>query len=191
MNITIKGQFIQLPKKDGKSIYKQYRGKSGKIWLVRVCENPADYIFVEANKGENEAGYRGFRGFGGSTLKFNIEDGEILELRGPWYSNSDAFFRDTGVDIRDKHITYYIIAKSREYTDFKTILVDVIEKDDKPVVGLYYRGTIRAMEVAKELGYSVILYCESAGGSSCGFVYPDQIDVHGNREKKINKGDER
>ena len=182
MNITIKGSFIQLPKVDDKPIYKQYRGKSGKTWLVRVCDNPADYIFVEADKGENDPSYRGFRGYGGSTLKFNIEDGVILELRGPWHSNSNAFFGDTGVDIRDKHLTYYIIAKSRDHENFITVLVDVIEKDEKPVVGLFYRGTLQAMEIAKKLNRPVMLYCETNGGSSCGYVYPDQIDVHGNRE---------
>jgi hypothetical protein len=34
----------------------------------------------------------------------------------------------------------------------------------------------------KARGFKVC-YSKSGGGSSSGFVYPDQIDVHGNREK--------
>jgi hypothetical protein len=38
-----------------------------------------------------------------------------------------------------------------------------------------------AMQLAKKLNKPVMCYAKSEGGSSSGLVYPDQIDVHGNR----------
>jgi len=95
--------------------YKKLIGKSGRIWLVAIQDNPADNIYVSAASAENQPGYKGFRGFAGRTLTFELEDGDILELQGPWATNSDALFKDTGYDIRDKYLTFGVIGLSRKY----------------------------------------------------------------------------
>ena len=167
------------------TLWRKVIGKSGRIWVYPIIANSGDQIHVSANSAENEPGYRGFRGYGGSTLKFLLEDGEILELHGPWHSNSDALVEDTEIDLRDKHLTYMIIAKERECNDHsQCTFKDVLYQDTQPMVGEFYRGTLLAMKMSKDLGIPLALYSESPGGSSNGIVYPDQIDVHGNRKEK-------
>ena len=61
---------------------------------------------------------------------------------------------------------------------------DVLYRDAAPVLGDFDRVTKIAMQMAKERNEAVCCYEETKGGSSCGFVHPDQIDVHGNRPKK-------
>jgi hypothetical protein len=158
--------------------YKMYVGKSGRRWLVAIQPNEADNIYVEGGPNSD--------GFAGRTLDFTLENGEVVSLKGPWHTNSGSLFADTGVDIRDKNLTFVVIGLDRTYTDkgYRTIIKDVIYKDEKPTIGEYYRGTKLAMSLAKKLNKPVMCYSKSAEGSSSGFVYPDQIDVYGNREKK-------
>jgi hypothetical protein len=166
--------------------YKRYEGTSGRTWIVGNCEEAGQHIYVSADTKENAPGYRGFRGFGGSTLSFNLEDGEIVQLQGPWHSNSEALYSDTGIDVRDKFYTWGCVSEEREWKNHDTIMKGVIYKDDSPVLGDYYRVTRIAMDIAKKLNKTIYCYSESAGGSSCGCIYPDQIDVHGNRAKENN-----
>ena len=155
--------------------YKLYIGKSGMRWLVAIQPNAADNVYVEGGPNSN--------GFAGRTLDFILEDGKIISLKGPWHTNANSLFKDTGVDIRDKHLTFTVIGLDRTYTDrgYRTVIKDVIYKDEKPTIGEYYRGDKIAMRLAKELNRPVMCYSKSGGGSSCGFVYPDQIDVYGKR----------
>jgi hypothetical protein len=159
--------------------YKMYMGKSGRRWLVAIQPNEADDIYVEGGPNSN--------GFAGRTLNFTLEGGEVVSLKGPWHSSSGSLFGDTGVDIRDKHLTFTVIGLDRTHTEdrsYRTIIKDIIYQDKEPVIGEYYRGTKIAMKLAKELNKPVMCYSKSTGGGSSGLVYPDQIDVHGNREKK-------
>jgi hypothetical protein len=158
--------------------YKLYTGKSGRRWLVAIQPNEADNVYVEGGPNSN--------GFAGRTLDFTLENGEVISLKGPWHTNADSLFEDTGVDIRDKHLTFTVIGLDRTHTDrgYRTIINDVIYKDKESTIGEYYRGTKIAMQLAKELNKPVMCYSKSEGGSSCGFVYPDQIDAYGNRKKE-------
>jgi len=166
----------------------KYIGKSGRIWIVGLCPSAGDFIHVSPNPRENERRFTGFRGYGGSTLKFTLQDGTIESLTGPWHSNSDALFQDTGIDFRDKHATYIIISKKRIQNEkYQTVMVDVIHQDYSPVIGLFERGTLLAMEMAKTLNQMIFCYSESLGGSSCCPIYPDQIDIHGRRESDADK----
>jgi len=163
-------------------LYKKATGKSGRTWVYPLIANAGDDIHVSADPVENKPGYIGFRGYGGSTLKFNIDDGSVLELKGPWHSNADALYDDTGVDLRDAHLTFVVIAKDRKWNENSMcVFLDVLYKDDVPQIGSFDRGTLLAMKMSKELGIPLALFTESTGGSSNGFVYPDQIDVHGKR----------
>lgn len=164
--------------------YSMYTGKSGRTWMVGDTENAGAHVYVSADPRENVPGYRGFRGYGGSTLSFKLSTGETVELKGPWHSNSDALKDDTGVDVTSKHLTYVVIARSRDGGFPQEILRDVAYKDDASVLGDFYRGTLLAMELAKKMDTILYCYSESRGGSSCSPVYPDQLDVNGKRPKK-------
>jgi hypothetical protein len=158
--------------------YKLYVGKSGRRWLVAIQPNEADNVYVEGGPNSD--------GFAGSILSFTLESGEVISLKGPWHTNADSLFNDTGIDIRDKHLTFVVIGLDRTHTDrgYRTVIKDVIYKDKEPTIGAYYRGTKIAMQLAKELNRPVMCYSKSENGSSSGLVYPDQIDVYGNRKKE-------
>jgi hypothetical protein len=156
--------------------YKMYIGKSGKRWLVAIQPNEADDIYVEGGPNSD--------GFAGRTLNFILESAEVVSLKGPWHTRADSLFQDTEIDLREKYLTFVVIGLDRGCTDvgYRTIIKDVIYKDEKPTIGEYYRGTKIAMKLAKELNKPVMCYSKSTGGSYSGLVYPDQVDVHGNRK---------
>ena len=84
-----------------KEVFVRYIGKGGRIWLVGVTE-PSNNIYVD--------GCPGSQGFGGSTLTFKMVDGSEVQLKGPWHSNSEALFYETGVDVRGLHKTFVVIS---------------------------------------------------------------------------------
>jgi len=156
--------------------YKKFQGKSGRFWYVSVQENEGDNVYVSPDVRETKPGYRGFQGFGGATIPFELEDGTVDHVRGPWHSNCEALFQDTGYDARDKHLIFGVIAR-----DFgpdpdnpwgQGIMIDVIWMDEKPTVGSFDRVTELAKEIANKEGKPVICYSRSTGGSSRGQVKP-------------------
>jgi len=78
--------------------FRKYEGKSGSTWLVGIAENFLEHIYVSAEPEENKPGYKGSRGFGGDRATFKMEDGSFYFLTGPWHSNPNSFFEDTGID---------------------------------------------------------------------------------------------
>lgn len=155
--------------------YHKYLGKSGKTWLVADQPNAGANIYVSANPEELKPGYRGFQGFGGSTLTFPLVNGGEIKLQGPWHSNSGALYEDTGIDVRDKHYTFVVVSRRRESGGhYEMIMADVIYRDDAPVLGPFNRGDAIAEELLKTTGAdSLCLYSESEGGSSCGFKHTE------------------
>lgn len=147
--------------------YRFFKGKSGKAWLVADVENAAEHIYVEGGKNS--------QGFGGAELEFELASGDgVIKLKGPWHSNCDAFFCDTGVDIRDKHYTFVIVSRSVEYPGniYNPLMKDVLYMDKEPCLGSFYRGDELAQKIANELNETVKLYSESSGGSVCKPVEP-------------------
>lgn len=145
--------------------YHMHVGKSGRRWLVAVQEAAAENIYVEGGPNSD--------GFGGATLTFPIEEGEPVVLKGPWHANADSLFQDTGIDVRDRHRTFVVVAKDRHYENGRTILTGILHKDPEPQLGSFHRGDLIAREIARKLDCPVILYSQSSGGSSCGPVKPD------------------
>lgn len=155
------------------------KGKSGKRWLYSaVDQDVASFVYVEGGPGS--------KGFGGRELRFElVEGGEVL-LTGPWHSNADAMFHDTGIDVRDKMFSFCVIAKRRGRIKFtretawgpreftRDTLEDVLYRDEAPVLATFERPDIKEMAewFADVLGHSVYLYKETRGGSSNGPVDP-------------------
>ena len=68
MDYIIEGQPMSCSSYEAeKRRYKKVIGKSGRVWLYAIQDNPADNIYVSG--GENSDG------FGGRTLSFTLEDG--------------------------------------------------------------------------------------------------------------------
>jgi len=149
--------------------YKKVIGKSGETWLYAIQDNSADNIYV-SDKNPNSDG------FGGRTLEFILEDGTILPLKAPWHSNAGALFNDTGIDLRDKHLTFVVIALDRKMKSTKRgyliEMIEVIYKDEHPIISEYNRGEKIAQKLANELNRPVICYSQGISGSSNGMIEP-------------------
>lgn len=148
--------------------YHKFVSRSGRIYLVADQEDAAANIYAEGGPNSD--------GFGGRTLTFTLVDDTKLELKGPWHTNSQDLFNNTGVDVRDQHYTFVVISRRRESGEhYESIMVDVLYRDGGPKLGSFHRGDILAREWAREIGAPVFLYSQSKGGSSCGQVKPDQV----------------
>jgi len=147
-------------------VYKKVVGDSGSVWLIPQNDSPGEGVHVH-NPNDRDS-----QGYGGRTLEFLLTDGTVYKAAGPWHSNSDALYCDTGIDLRDKHRTFVVISLGRGLDGGVIILEDVIYIDDAPKVGEFKRGDKLAQELADKLNRPVIRYSRSRGGSSCGPEYP-------------------
>lgn len=133
------------------------------LWAANV-PNPGDYIYCRGT------GLERSRGFGGSTLTFKLVDGKTLSLQGPWHSNSKAMFRETGIDIRDKHYTFGVISRDYDYNKGNGgIMKDVLYQDNDWKISEYSRIQDMAKEWAQKLGRDVAYYQSGLGGSCRGW----------------------
>lgn len=156
-------------------------GKSRTLWLYPIDpDDPNCYC----------SGGPGSRGFGGSEIEFKLDPaigGKII-LKGPWHSNADAMFRDTGIDRRDKFLTFGIIAEERVYISnvpegdrSHYIFKNVLFCDKEPTRGTFDRVRDVAKRMANERGKPVACMTYTEGGSSNGYEYPEgwsNDDVH-------------
>lgn len=127
-------------------------------WLVR-CDVPnmGDHIYVT----DPEPG--AMRGFGGRQLIFALEQGGVYSADGPWHSNGNALFKDTGLDIRDLHMTRVVLT-AQDGT--------VIYHEDEPLLGPFDRGEQLARALARVRREPVQVYSSNAGGSSTKWIKP-------------------
>lgn len=145
--------------------YKLLVGKSGDRWLIAIQPNPADNVYVEGGPNSD--------GFAGRTIEFLIEDGTRIKLRGPWKSNSDDLFKDTGYDIRNKHLTIGICALECEFDYRKgNLYKGVLHKDSDWVIGEYERINKIAQALADKHGKPIYRAYRSQGGGYSGMCTP-------------------
>lgn len=140
----------------------------GLRWLWSNDHNPGDHIYVEGGPNSN--------GFGGRTLTFELVDGSSVALKGPWHSNSGALFANTGVDLRDKHLTCGIVALKRTCGRLSRHEPDeydeVLHYDIEPVVGAFDRIEAIAKKEASMRHRPVFYAFVSASGGCSGQVQP-------------------
>ena len=139
--------------------YRKIIGKSGAVWLVPTCANPAQWVHYHNPKDTRSDGY------GGRTLTFSLEDGTVYHARGPWHTNADSLFKDTGLDIRNTHLTFVVLSKAVDHDEqYNRIMVDVVHIDEKPTEGSFDRYK----ELARLHPEAKFYYSEWHGGSSSG-----------------------
>lgn len=153
--------------------------KGQKAWYVGCQPNEADEIYVGSSNPEEEHTVGLFRGFGGATLQFKLEDGTIDNVKGPWHSNPDALLQSTGYDVRNKSLTWGCISKHKSYEPndkvyggSDQIFKDLIYIDDDPVIGEYTRIEKLAQEYANKLNMTIYYHNNSCGGSQTGCKKP-------------------
>lgn len=151
-----------------------HRSPDGQWFWDANSDEPAAHIYFDPRDPKSE-------GFDGATLTFKCVDGTVVAVKGPWHANSDSMFVATGIDLRNLHKTWGVVALQRIYRDIprgwsgnSTCLTmrGVLHKDDEPVIGAFQRIQQIAQRFADELDTEVYYYSESHGGSSCGPVYP-------------------
>jgi len=165
---SIDGPMISGIGEQAERIYKKIKGKRGN-WYIALQENAADNIY----HGYSDGTYS--EGFGGRTLTFKLEDGTEDKVQGPWHSNDDSLFSDTGYDIRDKHLTRGIISKGKEGNFYKEVYKDVVYYDEKPVLGEFDRIPKMAQKLANELNCELYYSVKTSGGGSSFFVKPENL----------------
>ena len=156
--VTIASQEVERVK------YRSVVGKSGIKWYVGVCDNPADHLYCTDSNEWDKAG----DGFGGRNITMHMEDGTTEVLRGGWHSNAEAYFQDTGEDVRDKHKTFVVLALRRDAEH----LYDVLYRDSEPQISEFRRGENMAKEIAQRIGSPVVSFSRSATGAVIGTIYP-------------------
>lgn len=167
------------------SVYKRIDSKTrhGGVWLVANQENEGDNIYwgYEANKGHPRSD-----GMGGAVIEFELVDGGSVKIQGPWHSNADSLFADTGYDCRDKYFTQGIVAERRTSVpkswDYE--YDGIIHHDKKRTLGAYRR----IMEIAKQWcldNKADCYYCmRSRGGGSSGPMTYEGVLREIEREKR-------
>lgn len=156
--------------------YRKVGGKSGNTWLVPTLGDPSK-IHLDRHDPKS-------KGYGGSTLTFRLDNGEEYSVKGPWNSNSDSLYHDTGIDLRNNHKSRGIVALKREvpedrsrYSSMDYIYKDVLHLDEDMVRGSFNRVEDIGQKIANELNQTVYYQVVSQDGGSSGTIEPQ-------REKK-------
>lgn len=151
--------------------HKIIEASNGNTWIVRTdTVDAAAHLHVD--KHEDFSGDRPFgarmRGYGGSVLEFELEDGGIYSAKGPWHSNSGAFYSDTGVLITDLTLTRLVLKLNDSEGE-------VIYEEEKPVLGPFMRGERIAHQLANLWEKAIYVESHSNGGSSAHTAQPDTM----------------
>lgn len=155
------------------NVYKKIETKSN-VWYVSLASNAGDDIYVYV-KNEDPDSY--FKGYGGATLMFKLEDGTIDAVKGPWHSNSGALLSDTGYDVTNKFYTFGVIGKGRAFDDDHVAYIDdVIYKDETWTIGGFNRISEMAQKMADQLNVKVWYYVQSIGGSTTAWKDPKSTE---------------
>jgi len=140
---------------------------TNKVWLVPLNESPGNIYCDPKDSNSN--------GFGGSILKFQLEDGTIHEAKGPWHSNPDSLFEHTGIDLRNYHMTFGVIADKIEcnYKTMEYTATGIYYKDEQLTIGKHSRIKDLSKYYANLLGKRISYFAKSEGGSCLAWADPE------------------
>lgn len=152
----------------GRSGYRLATGNDGWIWLYAPNDaDPGNTIYAHNPADANS------QGMGGAWIEFKTGVAGIYRVKGPWKANSSRLFDDTGVDLRDKRLSFVVLSLDADLSRYPRVICrDVIHVDSAPMMGTFDRGKLLAQRYADE--YSIAIHCavRTAGGGSYGYVKP-------------------
>jgi len=160
-------QMISAQGEDVQPKYNIHIGKDKRIWLVTTDQDP-DHIIVQGGPGS--------QGYGGADLVFTLANGvDKITLHGPWHSNTDSLFKQTGIDLRAKIVTWGVIGRGREFRPANayssdSVITDLVYFDKEPMPGVYNRIQNLAKEMSDAEGIPLYYHMCSYGGGSTGPV---------------------
>lgn len=148
-------------------IYRVIQGQSSNTWLIPTnCAWPGEDVHVDQHDPHSQ-------GYGGGTITFPLEDGTTYNVKGPWHSNSESLYNDTGVDIRATYRTYGCVALNLRYDNRGTgIFENLIYVEREPTIGSFDRITDIAQAEADKRGHPIAACSISRGGGHMGWEYP-------------------
>jgi len=173
--------------------------KSERVYIIRDEEDirVADHIFISAMKKELNPYYNRFKGFGGSTLKFNlfkmpdiskaVADGkgrmniapgvsidfneQIAYVTAPWNTNPKDLLLETGINVMHKVWSRMTISIDYDFDNEK--FVDIIHYEDTWKQGTFQRDDEVLRKLFNEDGcddyYKLYVYQQTAGGGYRGY----------------------
>lgn len=152
-----------------KTIYQPPVAGTRGLWFIPSnVPNPADGLLVET---DNKTGY------GGAIFNLECTDGSIHTIKGPWHSNPESLFHDTGIDLRDKHLVSTIIGDdflTRDFNAPPTFNTIFLEKRES--IEDFYQYLKDAERIMQEKNLTqVAVYHETPGGWSTSFVDADDL----------------
>lgn len=150
--------------------YKMVKSKSGRAYFYRDVKFGAGNIYADGGPGS--------QGMGGSTCRFHLEDGTHYDSIGPWMTNANDLFRETGVDLRNKHASRLILARKTEYPKGQYCdrpdMIDVVHFEEEFIEGPFDRANILAQEIANKMGEKLFYFIETSGGAQMFHVTPKE-----------------
>lgn len=156
-------------------VFERHVGKSGTTWIIPPAGRKFRATDIHCR---DEKDPRRSEGYGGRTLEFPLVDGSVCALQGPWHSNADSLFEDTGIDLREQHQTWVVVARRQEHRrHMARAYLDIVHVDPEPVEGHFDRGQHLAEKLADELCEPLTVYRESRGGASMGGYIPPKMNV--------------
>jgi len=139
-----------------------------KWYLIPVnIPNRADYIYTR----KKDIG-KSF-GFGGDVLIFKLNDGRLFSLQGPWHTNSNSLFHDTGISVGDEYFTWGYIYEQKEPARVKGSLytmINVIYQDNSWILDRFDRIENHTKKLVQHFKKSLYYSSFSRGGSSHCFI---------------------
>jgi hypothetical protein len=169
--------------------YRIVQGHSGNTWLIPTnTDYPAENVHVDQHDPRS-------RGYAGGMLSFPLEDGTTYSAKGPWHSNAESLYNDTGVDIRATYRTYGCVALKMRYDNRGNgIFEELIYVNREPTIGPFDRITDIAQTEADKRGHPIAACSISRGGGMMGYEYPngtssrDWMEWFDNMKKKNSDG---
>ena len=138
------------------------------IWYIAIQENPADNVYCTAKVRTGRSD-----GFGGATMEFQMEDGTVDRVQGPWHGNADSLLSDTGYDVTETRLTQGICSKGKAGNMLDGYeFIDVLHYDEVPTLGQYDRIMTIAQNLANENNCRIYYAMKSAGGGNAHFRDP-------------------
>lgn len=142
--------------------YNKIKGRSGDIWYYKDGKFAGDYIYVSNNDKS---------GFYGHIICFKLVNGKVDEIVGPWHSNSETLFADTGINLTNKHATFIVLAKTKH----DNVLNDIIYTDEFFIESEFNRYKILAEYYSKLCNCDIYYYQEYSGGKIVGKIDKETI----------------
>lgn len=145
---------------------------AAKTWYVATGKRRPIWLYHPDRSGVWCSGGPGSAGCGGNLVEFPLADGlGSIKLKGPWHSNADFFFRDTGIDVRSNFVTWGCVGTGRTYDNGVARITGLVWFDVAPTRGEYERVDHLAWELQeKNPDTKLFVYAESDGGSHHGPV---------------------